>query len=159
MSKMWLLRRLKKLDIDIDIILDYYLKEIRPLAEHGAVIWSSGLTKSQSNDLEKIQKVAFRIILEDSYLTYEVACTLLNVLPLDLRRTQLCTNFALKLFGSPRGTEFFKPAQVISKTRSKNQVLVEEKQCNTKRCFNAPHNYLARLVNLNKKKIENKNKK
>ena len=135
------------------------MKEIRPLAEHGAVIWSSGLTKSQINDLEKIQKVAFKIILEDSYLSYEVACTLLNVSALNFRRTQLCTTFALKLFSSPRCTEYFTPAHVVSKTRSKHHQLVEEKKCNTKRYFNAPHNFLARLVNLNKAKIENKNKK
>ena len=68
--------------LESDVILDYYLKEIRPLAEHGVVIWNSGLTKGQINDLEKIQKVAFRIIIDDSYTSYEVACTLLNVSPL-----------------------------------------------------------------------------
>ena len=68
MSKMWLLRRLKKLDLDLEIILDFYLKEIRPLAEHGVVIWNSGLTRTQENDLEIIQKIALKIILEDNYL-------------------------------------------------------------------------------------------
>ena len=33
--------------------------------------------------------------------------------------------------------------------------LVRENFSRTKRCFNAPHNYLARLVNTNKTKIEN----
>ena len=151
---MWLLRRLKKLGIENEIILDYYLKEIRPLVEHGAVIWSSGLTKSQSNELEKLQKVALRIILQDSYISYEVACTIFNILPLSYRRTELCTNFALKLYMSPRSSEFFTPARKVAKTRSNQHLLVEEKKCNTKRCYNAPHNYLARLVNENKKKIE-----
>ena len=49
-SKMWLLRRLKKLKLDHYLIFDYYAKEIRPLAEHGVVIWNSGLTKAQRND-------------------------------------------------------------------------------------------------------------
>ena len=57
MSKMWLLRRLKRLNLDVDLILDFYLKEIRPLAKHGVAIWNSGLTKGQVADLEKILKI------------------------------------------------------------------------------------------------------
>ena len=153
MSKMWLLRRLKKLDVDTELILDFYLKEIRPVAEHGVAIWNSGLTKMQVNDLEKIQKIAFKIILEDSYISYEVACTILNILPLKLRRQELCTTFAVKLYNSTRSNDYFTPARKIANTRSGQQLLVEEKKCNTKRCFNAPHNYLARLINQNKEKV------
>ena len=60
---MWLLRRLKKLNLDTKLILDFYLEKICPLAEHGVAIWNSGLTKGQVIDLEKIQKIALRIIL------------------------------------------------------------------------------------------------
>ena len=42
------------------IIFDYFAKEIRPLVEHGVVVWNSGLTKAQTNNLEKVQKVALR---------------------------------------------------------------------------------------------------
>ena len=38
MSRMWLLRRMKSLKIEERIILDYYIKEIRPVAEHGVVV-------------------------------------------------------------------------------------------------------------------------
>ena len=61
MTKMWLLRRLKMLKLDYHSILEIYLKEIRPVLEHGVAVWNSGLTKNQSNELEKIQKIAFRI--------------------------------------------------------------------------------------------------
>ena len=154
MSKMWLLRRLKRINLDIDLILDFYLKEIRPLAEHGVAIWNSGLTKGQVADLEKIQKIALKIILDDQYISYEVACTLMNIVPLEYRRTDLCTSFAIKLYKSPRSAEYFTPAEKIVNTRSDQQLLVEEKKSNTKRCYNAPHKYLARLVNKNKMRIE-----
>jgi hypothetical protein len=156
MAKMWLLRRLKKLNLDTELILDFYLKEIRPLAEHGVAIWNSGLTKGQVIDLEKIQKIALRIILGEDYISYDVAYTLMKILPLEYRRTDLCTTFATKLFLSPRSGEFFTPAEKIVNTRSDQQLLVAEKKCNSKRCYTAPHSYLARLVNLNKKQIENK---
>ena len=156
---MWLLRRLKKLGIDKEIILDFYLKEIRPLTEHGAIVWSSGLTKSQSNDLEKVQKVALKIILGESYISYEVACTLCNILPLHFRRIELCTSFAIKLFRSPRSNEYFTPVNKIPKTRNEQNLLVKEIKSNTRRCHNAPHNFLARLINQNKEKIEKMSKK
>jgi hypothetical protein len=54
MSKMWLLRRMKSLKMEPQIILDYCLKEIRSLAEQGVAVWNSGLTNGQINDLEKI---------------------------------------------------------------------------------------------------------
>ena len=152
MAKM-LLGRLKKLDLDLELILDFYLKEIRPLAEHGVVIWNSGLTRAQENELEKIQKIALKIILEDNYLSYEVACTIFNILPLKFRRQELCTTFALKLFKCPSSYEYFTPARKTTNTRRGQQLLVEEKKSNTKRCYNAPHNYLARLINQNKEKV------
>ena len=153
MSKMWLLRRLRKLNFEHELIFDYYAKEIRPLAEHGVVIWNSGLTKVQRSDLEKIQKVALKIILGDQYCSYDIACQFFNIDTLSSRRTQLCTNFAVKLYKSGRCFEFFTHPDNSVNTRNEKQ-LVKENTSRTTRCFNAPHNYLARLVNQNKTKIE-----
>ena len=75
-----------------------------------ARVWNSGLTKSQVKDIENIQKIEMKIILDDNYISYDVACTLLNISPLDLRRLDLSTNFAIKLFKSQRSLEFFEPA-------------------------------------------------
>ena len=88
------------------------------------------------------------------YISYVVACTLFNILPLKFRRLQLCTNCVIKLFKSDRSIEYFTPALKIANTRNEQQLLVKEKKSNTKRCYNAPNNYLARLVNANKKKLE-----
>ena len=153
LTKMWLLRRLKKLKLDYHSILEFCLKEIRPVLEHGVPVWNSGITKKQSNELEKIQKIAFRIILGDNYISYNVACTLLNVMPLRYRRTELCTTFAIKLYKSYRSADFFLPAKKNENLRNKNINLVIEQKCNTKRLYNAPHNYLARLINNNTQKI------
>ena len=138
------------------MILDYYIKEIRPLVEQGVPIWNSGLTKAQIRNIENVQKIAFKIILGENYLSYDVACTLLNTLPLEYRRQDLATNFAIKLFKSPRCLEFFEPVQ--NKNTRNEHFLVKEVRTNTVRCYNAPHSYLARLVNKNKQKIQNMQK-
>ena len=153
MSKMWLLRRMKLLKLEPIIILDYYVKEIRVLAEQGVPIWNSGLTKGQVKDLEKIQKVALKIILNDEYQSYEVACDIFNMQTLSQRRLELSTNFAVKLYRSERSSEFFTHSRSGQRTRGDPQLVVEE-QCRTKRFYNAPHNYLARLVNNNQARIK-----
>ena len=150
MTKIWLLRRLKLFKLEPEIILDYYIKEIRPLLEQGVPIWNSGLTKAQIRNIESVQKIAFKIILGANYISYDVACTLLNTLPLEYRRLDLATNFAIKLFKSPRCLEFFEPVQTEN-TRNEHFLVKEIRT----RCYNAPHSYLARLVNKNKQKIQN----
>ena len=92
--KLWTIRRLKKLKLGISTLVDVYTKEVRSVLEHAVPVWHSGLTKRQSAQIEKVQKTAFRIILENSYTNYETACTLLNLEPLYIRRNILCLTFA-----------------------------------------------------------------
>ena len=40
-----------------------------------------------------------------------------------------------------------------SKTVNRTGCFCRKEMCNTKRCYNAPHNYLTRLVNTNKARI------
>ena len=156
MGKMWLLRRLKVVKLEPELILDFYIKEVRPLLEQGVPIWNSGLTRAQSRAIENVQKIALKIILQENYISYEVACTLLNIIPLEYRRLDLATNFAIKLYKSQRCKEYFEPVEKSMRTRNNRQHLVKENKSNTRRCYNAPHNYLARLINKNKSKIENR---
>ena len=148
---MWLLRRMKSTNIEPEIILDYYIKEIRIIAEHGVAIWNSGLTVKQVQTLENIQKVALKIIMGDQYTTYEKARTNFGLKLLSERREDLCINYALKLFQSKYCSTFFTLATQNVATRNKN--LVVEPFCNTKKCYLAPHSYLARLVNQNSGKL------
>jgi len=158
MSRMWLLRRMKLLGLEPNFILDYYLKEIRPVVEHGVPVWHSGLTNLQSNKLERIQKVALRIILGEHYDTYNNACKKFSLVKLSERRDRLCSKFAAKLYLGSRRRQFFSPPDNQKFTRNSGKQIVKEKVTRTKRAFNAPQNYLARLINQNKEKILRKQK-
>ena len=151
MSRMWLLRRMKVLRLEETIVLEYYLKEIRPLTEHAVVVWNPALTKAQTKDLERIQRIALVIILGSNFISYSSACKKFNLPTLSDRRELLCTNFAIKLYKSPRSDQFFEKAPVTN-TRSKGRLVVES-LCRTKRAYLAPHNYIRRLVNQNAHKI------
>ena len=152
MTKMWLLRRMKYLKLENEVIIDYYIKEVRPLTEQGVPIWNSSLTKKQVNAIEKIQKVALKIILGQQYKSYESACEIFGLQKLSTRRLELSTKFAIKLYRSNRCKEFFTPANKNVNTRGDGPLLLEQK-VNTRRCYSAPHNYLTRLINKNKHKI------
>ena len=58
-SRMWMLRRLKPLGASYEELVDVYEKQIRCVTEFACPVWTSGLTKDEINQLERIQKCAF----------------------------------------------------------------------------------------------------
>ena len=107
-------------------------------------VWHSSLTKSQSKQIEKVQKTAFKIILGKSYIEYEVACTLLNTEPLELRRYQLCVKFSKK--DLKKANTLFTINQQANSTRAKPKV-VKDYLCRTTRFQKSSLPYLSKLLN------------
>ena len=148
MKKVWLLRKLKLLDLDSELLLDFYLKEIRSVLEYGVPVWHSGLTRKMSEKIESIQKLCVKIILSDfSHQTsYRVACTLLGIEPLHLRRTELCIRFIQKTSLEPQHADMFLKSENAHNTRLKTKAYREFNSRN-KRFFDSPLCYLTRLLN------------
>ena len=107
--------------------------------------WHSGLTKQQSADIERIQKIAFRLILGQKYENYTQACNLLSTQTLREMRVKLCLIFASKNFKSDNS--FFKKVESRKNTRQKAN-LVQEFKCRTKRFQKSSLPYLANLLNV-----------
>ena len=95
-KKLWILRRLDKLGLSPEKMFDVYSKEIRSILELAVPVWHSGLTRQQSADIERIQKIAFKLILKENYTNYSIACEALGTQTLYERRIKLCKNFASK---------------------------------------------------------------
>ena len=145
MERIWILRRMKTFNLDIEDICDTYTKEIRSILELAVPVWHSGLTVKQSRDIERIQKIALYVILGDNFINYDVACTIMNIEPLSVRREQLCLTFAQKNF--KQDNSLLTPISSQVNTRSKN--IVVEPKCNYKRFRNSSIPYLSRLLNKN----------
>ena len=143
-SKLCILRRLLKLDLDIHQMFDVRAKEIRSILEMAVPVWHSGLTNQQTNDIESVQKVAMQIILQDQYTSYQLACETLTAQTLSDRRTKLCHKLASKNLKSENS--FFTKVGTNVETRQKSD-LVREYKCNFGRYFKSSLPYLARLVN------------
>jgi hypothetical protein len=70
-KRLYFLQVLKKYDAPVKYILKFYCSVIRSVLEYGDILWQGGLTLSQSQDIERIQKSDLRIITPD--LSYEDA--------------------------------------------------------------------------------------
>ena len=126
--KLWILRRMQGLDLNEWQLFDVYTKEIRSILEMAVPVWHSSLTKLQSNEIEKVQKIAMKIILKHKYVSYDLACRKFNTITLEERREKLCYKFASKNLKSDH-SYFTKPVKDVN-TKNKSSMAVKEIKCN-----------------------------
>ena len=66
-----------------------YTLYIWSILEFNSNVWFSSITIEESDNIERVQKIAFRIILKENYESYENALIQLNLQTLSERRTML----------------------------------------------------------------------
>ena len=141
-----MLRRMMNLGLDYGIILDIYFKEIRSVLEYGAVIFHSGLTNKQSDDIEQIQKLVLRLV--SHYIgvkfSYTEACIYFSAEPLFSRRLVQCEKFIKH--NSKSEKSLFHLNSHKHDTRP-NKFKYKEYKCNTVRYYNSPLVFFKRLAN------------
>ena len=145
-KKLWVMIRFKSLGGSTDQLLRIYQTRVRSSLEFAAPVFSSGLTKQQSNQIECVQKKAFAIILGKNYHSYEQALSQLNQERLDARRLNLSYNFALKCTKSIQHKVMF-PPNPSSREGSREHKKFKEFHCKTSKYFNSAIPSLARLLN------------
>ena len=99
-SRLWVLRRLKKMGASRQTLVDVFLKQARSVLEYAAVVWDAGLTKDDIMKIERVQESACSIILGANYNSYEEALITLQLKPLAERRRILahsCFSTAVSL--------------------------------------------------------------
>ena len=144
-SKLWILRRMQGLQLNEWQLFDVYTKEIRSVLEMAVPVWHSSLTKLQSNEIEKVQKMALKLILQHKYVSYDLACQKFNTITLEERREKLCYKFASKNLKSDHS--FFTKIVNNVNTRNKSSMAVKEIKCNYDRYRKSSIPYLASLLN------------
>ena len=72
-ARMQLLRKLSTFGASIEDLKHIYILFIRSTLELSSSVWHKSLTEENENDLERVQKSAFRIILGNDYISYENA--------------------------------------------------------------------------------------
>ena len=149
-SRLWILKRLKKLGCPIEVLVDSYIKQVRCILETACPVWHSALTQADSRAVERVQKSAIAIILGEHYTSYESALDNLELSTLDERRDTLCPNFALKSASHPIHNQWFNSKGDAPETR--NQDVFQPVWTATKRYKKSPIPHMTQLLNEHYKK-------
>ena len=91
---MIILQKLFSFNIKEKDLVNIYTLYIRSILEFSCQVWHYSITEEEKSDLEWVQKVACRIILNEQYLDYEQALGDLNLETLTDRRGKICLKFA-----------------------------------------------------------------
>ena len=83
------------------------MKHIISVNKPSCVVWATSLTLEDDRKIERVQKIALRIILRENYLNYENACNVTGLPTLRDRRMGLCLRFATKCTKSENTTQIF----------------------------------------------------
>ena len=93
-ARIWMLRRLKANGADLTDLVDVYTKQVRCTLELAVPVWSSGLTRGQVSQIERVQKAAVAVMLGDHVSEYKKDLSVLNLKTLTERKNELSLNFA-----------------------------------------------------------------
>jgi hypothetical protein len=148
-KRMIILKNLFHFNLPIEEMIDIYYLYIRSVVEQSAVVWHSSLTKGEQLDIERVQKVALRIILKDEYTGYSDALEMTGIETLKARRGKLCINFAKKCVKSSLTSDMFPLNETNVNTRKPEKYHVPHAK--TDRLANSAIPYMARLLNSNVK--------
>ena len=123
-KRMIILKNLYHFNLPLSDMIEIYCLYIRSVVEQAAVVWHSSLTKGEQLDIERIQKVAMRIILKDEYINYTHALRITGMSTLKSRRNSLCLNFARKCVRNKMTSDMFPKKNVILSTRNHEEFYI-----------------------------------
>ena len=129
-----------------------YLTFIRSVVEQSAVVWHSSLTKRNRKDLERIQKVAVRIIMGKSFTNYKEGLKELKLDTLEKRRTILSLRFAKKCLKNEKLKTLFPLNKSKHNMKKRNKRKYQTRKIRTKRLENSAIPYMTKLLNIEESK-------
>ena len=146
-ARMQLLRKVSNFTGSYDDLKIIYVSFIRSLLEQACTVWHSGLTVENTNDLERVQKCALKIILKNSYKNYQNALNILELESLESRREFLCLQFAKKSLKNQKMKNLFPHNKKIHKMSPRKRQPFKINFTNTDRLKKSPVIYMQQLLN------------
>ena len=95
-QRMVILHKLYSFKMPVCELVNIYILYLRSILEQSCQVWHFAITEEEKNELERVQKVACKVILDSEYTDYEAALEILSLEKLSDRRDQLCLRFAKK---------------------------------------------------------------
>ena len=145
-KRLWTLRHLKRSGMDENDLIKIFCTVLRPVLDFASVVYHPMLTKEQSDNLENLQKRAFKIIF-DYRVNYSDILAIKNVPTLTERREKMFSDFAIKTSLNTRFSGTWFPKKTPSTHSTRNPLIYEETRARTERLSNSPIFQMRKLLN------------
>ena len=157
-ARMQLLRSVATFSTNKEDLKIIYTLFIRSMLELNSNVWHSALTQENTQDLERVQKTAFKIILREKYVSYENAQAVLKLKALSERRNDLALAFAQKCSANPKTEKMFplKIKRLNNITRNIEKYQTTKAKTERLKMSSIPH--MQKLLNKNEVLKEKYNK-
>ena len=129
-----------------------YTLFVRSLLEQSATVWHFSLTQDNINDLERVQKTAVKIILQDEYKGYQRGLAQLDLETLENRREELCLAFAQKCTKNEKMKHMFPLNDKSHNMNTRNDEKYKVQFANTDRLKDSAIIYMQNILNENERK-------
>ena len=146
-ARMELLRRVASFGTPTEDLKIIYVLFIRSILEHSATVWHSSITEENSSDLERVQKSAIKIILQDKYIGYQNGLAQLGLEDLKSRREILCLEFAKKCVKHEKLKHMFPENKKEHSMNTRNNDMYQVQHANTGRLQDSAIIYMQKLLN------------
>jgi hypothetical protein len=154
-ARMELLRRVAGFGTPVDDLKTIYILFVRSILEQSATVWHSSLTQENAEDLERVQRSALKIMLNDKYVSYKRSLAQLGLETLSDRRETLCLNFAVKCTKNDKLSHMFPLNQKNHDMETRHEEKYKVQFAHTNRLKNSPLTYMQKLLNQNEENKSN----
>ena len=135
-----------------------FKSQVRGVLEYCSTVWHSSLTVNDSNDIERVQKAAMRLIMGTKYQGYKEALKDMSLDSLEERRKKMALNFVKKSLKQKTFSRLFPPTSNNHLMRKRNPEKYAVNSAKTERYRRSAVPFLQRLLNedydLQKKNIK-----
>ena len=145
-QRMIIIRKLYSFNVPDRELVNIYTLYLRSILEQSCQVWHFSITEDEKIDLERVQKVACKVILKENYIDYENALKTLNLKKLSERRDQLCLKFAKKCLKFDQTRDMF-PLNPSNNVNTRDYEKYEVKFAHTSRLLDSSVPQLQRLLN------------
>jgi hypothetical protein len=138
----------------IEEMVDLWKIYCLSVLDQSCVVWGSGLTIENEQDLERTQKTFAKLVLQENFTTYNEALEKLGLQNLKLRRKYLTLRFAKRSLADGHFKDLIVKRKPDHKMETRKRNFYEVTHANTQRFKNSPIITMQHLLNEDKRETQ-----
>ena len=146
-ARMQLIRKVWSFGSTPQEMVELWKTFCRSILEQTCVVWDSGLTNKNIEDLERTQKTFVKLIMEEDYRSYTSSLKFLNLETLEKRRKSILLKFAKTSISDGHFRDLFQRRKKTHSMETRNIEKYRVFHANTERYKNSPILTMQRMLN------------